>query len=474
MVSSRTTSLPLLIIIVGGGIAGLASAFTLRKAGHQVLVLEQGSGPAKGGGGMRSPPNMTRILMRWGLGRQLAAQAIKGSEISFRLTRTGEKVGAMVFHEEIMNAFGADWLLIQYDDLYSWVYSLAKSAGAMIRFSSHVVSVDPSRASIVLSTGETIRGDLIIGADGLSSVVRRSITGRAGPTLSTGRQLYVSNTSIPSELMKSDHSLHALLREPKLNMWMGDGFAIYGSPVSGYRNYCVTIAAPIRRNREGHSVRFDIDYTTLEPRLQKLLGLVRIDTVTPQLSDRPLESLIHDSNKVILVGAAAHLIPDGQTQNVAMGIEDAAILGNLFSRLRSPDQLPSLVSAYEEIRLPRAAEVLASEIGKLDQVTFLDGSELQAIRDKGLRAALSQAVLAWDQADEEMLREQWEEHIHMFDYDADEVAEDWWIKWGNLMDVGRQNRQEESRLQGPFGGRMHICVSQVSDAPAPRRMGMRA
>jgi len=206
-------------------------------------------------------------------------------------------------------------------------------------------------------------------------------------------------------------------------------------------------------------------------RLQRLLDLMEISDVATPPSHEPLESLVHDSGKVILVGSAANLIPPCQTQDAATGIEDAATLGNLFSRLRLSEQIPSLVSAYEEIRQPRLAEVLPSELRKQQQVTLPANSALRVIRDSGLRAAMAQAVLDWEQADEELLREQWDEYIRMFDYDADEVADDWWIKWGKLMDVEQQNRQEESiRQQRLSGAQMQISIARVLD----RRMGMRA
>ncbi|TFK49266.1 FAD/NAD(P)-binding domain-containing protein [Heliocybe sulcata] len=473
---SRTASVSLQFIIIGGGVAGLASAFALRKAGHQVLLLEKASGPAKEGCGFRSPPNMSRILERWGLGAELAQYAIKGSEISFRLAETGEKVGAMVFHEEIMKGFGADWLYLQYGDICEWLHDLAIEAGATIRYGCEVVSIDPYRVSATLSSGETIRADLMIGADGLSSLVRRSVVGRTSLSSHNTSQLYITSGYVSADVIKRHHILRDLLYGPEMPMWMGDRYTIYGHAIHGYQAYSVTIAAPLRRpyrpSGKGQVPELDVDRDSLEPRLRLLLDLMTISDVATPPSQEPLESLVHDSGKVILIGSAANLIPPCQTQDAATGIEDAATLGNLFSRLRSSEQIPSLISAYEEIRQPRLAEVLPSELRKQQQVTLPADSDARVIRDNGLRAVLAQAVLDWEQADEELLRSQWEEYIRMFNYDADEVADDWWIKWGKLMDVEQQNRHEESmRLQaGLSAAQMQISVSRVSD----RRMGMRA
>ena len=82
--SSRRAALSLRFIVVGGSVAGLSAAYALQTAGHQVLLLEQTNGKFnvsmglisldlafntqashQSEGGLRSPPNMTKLLKRW-------------------------------------------------------------------------------------------------------------------------------------------------------------------------------------------------------------------------------------------------------------------------------------------------------------------------------------------------------------------------------------------------------------------------
>lgn len=110
MKSRRKAYLSLRFVIVGGSIAGLACAYALREAGHQVLVLEQSDGKArvstvrrspsfphlsvqKSHGAIRSPPNMTRIFNQWGVGGALAKIGVKCTEFTFR---QGDTTFAMV------------------------------------------------------------------------------------------------------------------------------------------------------------------------------------------------------------------------------------------------------------------------------------------------------------------------------------------------------------------------------------------
>jgi salicylate hydroxylase len=115
-----------------------------------------------------------------------------------------------------------------------------------------------------------------------------------------------------------------------------------------------------------------------------------------------------------------------------MSIEDAMTLSTLFSLPAAKSHTPLLLSAYEELRQPRCAATQASELRKRDFVCLPRGHEQQA-RDDGLRAASMRALLDWDEAEEEYLRETWEEYIDLFAFDAREAVEDWWTKWGSAI-----------------------------------------
>lgn len=123
----RTASLKLRFVIVGGSLGGLAAALALARAGHAVLVLEKSSSLVKvrsslqlrsreGGcpthnvvrliqeaAGILVPPNLTRILMRWGFGPQLARNATRCKRMVFRSSELSDARGctiAMVYHDD--------------------------------------------------------------------------------------------------------------------------------------------------------------------------------------------------------------------------------------------------------------------------------------------------------------------------------------------------------------------------------------
>ena len=119
-----------------------------------------------------------------------------------------------------------------------------------------------------------------------------------------------------------------------------------------------------------------------------------------------------------------------------MAIEDAAVLGNLFSRISHPSQIAPLLHAYEKLRLPRTASTQASS--RLNQHIFHlpDGPEQEA-RDADMRAAMEKelAMLRGENVDLtlEGNSNQWadrKKNMMQFGYDADAEADKYWVEEG--------------------------------------------
>ena len=121
-----------------------------------------------------------------------------------------------------------------------------------------------------------------------------------------------------------------------------------------------------------------------------------------------------------------------------MAIEDAAVLGNLLSRLSHPSQLRALLQAYEDLRLPRTAET--QNQSRLNQTIFHlpDGPE-QERRDADMRRATEVELRRMREGQAkpadalEGSANQWadeKKNVAQFAYDADEAAERWWREGG--------------------------------------------
>ncbi|KAH7922548.1 FAD/NAD(P)-binding domain-containing protein [Leucogyrophana mollusca] len=435
----RRTSNMLRFIVVGGSIAGLACAYSLQEAGHQVTVLEQSSGTYKSRGGIRSPPNMTRLLNHWGLGPAIAKASIKANQFTFNDGLSGELLGVLVLHDKIMKALLADFLYIQHGDLLTILYDLAKNAGVIFEYNTRVESVDPWAGSVTTQNGVKLTADVIIGADGYKSIVRTVVVGPQ--SLRGVRDKRVSvNLTVPTELMREHEDLIDLTESPEWTLWLGDDCAMHGLLTCSKREYAIVMhvpGAPSLPIHESWAEERPLDDDLLkldrfEPRARKLVKLATSMIPTHYIIHEPFDNWVHESGKVVLVGEAAHpLMPNG-SHNHAMSIEDAMTLSTLFSLPATRSQTPLLLAAYEELRQPRCAKTQSSERQKRDFICLPHGPEQRA-RDEGLREARSRALLDWDEADEEFLRDTWEEYIDLFAFDAREAVEDWWTKWGNAM-----------------------------------------
>ena len=107
-----------------------------------------------------------------------------------------------------------------------------------------------------------------------------------------------------------------------------------------------------------------------------------------------------------------------------------------MSHISSRDQVPQLLEAYQDLRIMRVKQVQESELNNAALVTHAD-PEVQKMRDAALGQSLNLA--ASEQWSDEQLSAQWDEIGTVFGYDAADAAEDWWIKWGALGDISREN-----------------------------------
>jgi salicylate hydroxylase len=132
--------------------------------------------------------------------------------------------------------------------------------------------------------------------------------------------------------------------------------------------------------------------------------------------------------------------PSGQ-HNTALGIEDAQTLGSLFAGVQHRDQVPRLLAAYEELRQSHCNASKDWERRKRHMLTLPVG-ERQEERDRLMRK--SYAYTEWENMDEQAARAIWGAELELFAYDASEIVEDWWTKWGPLLFRASPNGQSVS------------------------------
>ena len=322
------------VIVVGGGIAGLSAAIALRKAGHETVVLEQAPRVDPVGAGITLFANGMKALDRLGIGEPVAARGATATGSAI-LTSKGREL------TRVPSDLLEGTIALHRADLQA---ELAAASGD-VRLGAEVTAVERDGDGVVARSTDSReeRGDLLVGADGLSSVVRRAIADV--PIRYAGYTAWRGVSSVPVEAGRLTESWGVGERFGLVDIgrgrtyWFATKNAPEGEPdepggrkaeiLRRFSGWHEPIAAVVEAADESAILRNDVYY--LEP--------------LPRWSD----------GRVVLVGDAAHATTPGVGQGAAQAIEDAVVLAD---RLAGSDDLSAALDEYEAIRRPRAAAVL--------------------------------------------------------------------------------------------------------------------
>jgi salicylate hydroxylase len=122
------------------------------------------------------------------------------------------------------------------------------------------------------------------------------------------------------------------------------------------------------------------------------------------------------------------------SQGPSLSLEDGAVLGRLFSKLSSEDQIPGFLNAFQDLRASRCSAISASELEELVCMTLPPGTK-QTRRDMVLRQqdAAGQNILTPDENDvSSAALARWDQIKFLFGYDCEDEADNWWVQWGLL------------------------------------------
>ncbi|KAG2145435.1 uncharacterized protein EDB93DRAFT_1241107 [Suillus bovinus] len=441
--NGRRASLSLDIVVIGCGLGGLAAAYCLAQAGHKVTILEAAPAIGDVGAGIQASPNVSRLLKRWGLGPHLEELGVKPQNLSIRRWKNDEVVGYTPFGETFVKEYGSPYYHVHRADFHRMLYNVTEPY-CNIRVDCRVVSVDPSKPSVTLASGEVVYADILIGADGVKSITREYVIGGPDAPKATGDSAY--RALIPTELLLQDDDLRPLVEKTESIIWMGPNGHIVGYNIRAKKEYNLVMMHPddVEGGIESWTAGGNVErmrefYKGWNSSIQKLLALIPTTLDWKLMVRDPLPSWIHKDGKLALLGDSCHPMLPYRAQGSAMAIEDAAVLGNLFSHCSDRSQITPLLYAYQSIRYDRATATQTSS--NLNRFIFHkpDGPE-QEERDNQMRAAMEDALRVARGEESTLVLDgnanQWADKTKsdiQYGHDADEETEKWWLANGDKL-----------------------------------------
>lgn len=376
------------IVIVGGGIGGLAAAAFLHRAGLPSTVYEQAAELREVGAGLVVAPNAARLLRRLGVLERLAGRAVQ-LEIGweFRRWQDGTVLSAENLAASCEQLYGEHTYTAHRADLLDAIKSAVPAGTIHLGRRCTRLTSRASRPVLQFQDGQTAEADIVIGADGTHSVVRAAL---AGPTPATYSGICAFRSLIPASHAPS------FARRPAQTLWIGPGHHLVHYPVCGGSLVNLVAFAPAAKDTpESWTATATVGefLAEFESWDRRLAGLIRSGGTPGRwaLLDRaPLPCWSRQT--VTLLGDAAHPMFPFFAQGAAQSIEDAAVLARCLA-----DGLADPVAAlhrYETLRIPRTSRLQLVSHARSDINHLPDGPEQQA-RDSSLAEADPMLANGW-------------------------------------------------------------------------------
>ncbi|MDR7301978.1 FAD-dependent monooxygenase [Haloactinomyces albus] len=375
------------IAIVGAGIAGLTAASALARAGVRCEVFEQTRLLREVGAGIQIAPNAANLLHRLGLANDLGEVAIRAEALEMRRWQDGSVLRRMPLGGRSEEFFGAPYYVVHRADLHHVL--LESLPVETVRLGKRCVAIEesPEHVELFFEDGTTRVADVVVGADGIHSVVRGNLVADA-PRFS-GQTIY--RGVIPAERMPLFDD------DPRVLMWLGPNRHCVCYPISGGKQISFAATAPATdRGVESWSAEGDV---------AELLGAYDgwHEQVRHIIEAAPTVGrwALHDrdtaeswsTRRSTIMGDAAHPMLPFMAQGANQAIEDAMALAACLEQA-SPHTTAEALLHYAEVRKDRTNQVHRISRDNTEMLHLPDGTE-QRHRDRVLSENADPRSRAW-------------------------------------------------------------------------------
>lgn len=337
------------IALIGAGIGGLTAARALALRGFEVRVFEQSDELKEVGAGIQVAPNSTKVLRALGLEPQLKEAGYQPQSVVVRDWDDGRQLRRTPM-DNAEAKYGSGYYLMHRADLLRILAQPVPGVTVELCTRVDAVSSTDKQAVVTLSDGRQIESDLVVGCDGIHSLVRKTLHGAQSPRF-TGNMCWRALTPVDA--------FPPGLVAPDMTIWMGPLGHIVVYYVRGGQ-FVNMVASRETKTWVEESWSVESSAQEMSAAFPKVGGDMRMLIDRAQrcfkwgLFDRdPLPWW--SRGRITLLGDAAHPMLPFLAQGAAMAIEDGFVLAREVAA--SPDDIPAALQRYEAVRRPRTTDV---------------------------------------------------------------------------------------------------------------------
>jgi 3-hydroxybenzoate 6-monooxygenase len=359
------------VLIVGGGIGGLSTAYALTRQGLRVRVLEQAPAFGEVGAGIQIAPNCTRILHEYGLLDEAKSLGVLPTAMIMRDAVDGSELTRLDL-VDLERTYGFPYMVIHRSDLHGLFLRACQRAGVELLTDQGVVGYanTDGGARVELADGHVEEAPVVIAADGLHSVARGLLID--DEPVSSAYVAYRAAVPI------ADVDRDVDLSEVVVHVGPGCHFVHYGLRGGEMLNQVAVFRSPKAIAGEddwGTPDELDAAFARTTAEVQEGIPLMWRDRWWRMYDRDPIMTWVH--GRIALLGDAAHPPLQYMAQGAIMAIEDGWVLAEHVARQRGEEGMvdwAATLAAYEAVRPEHCRRVVLTARA-WGELWHLDGLE---------------------------------------------------------------------------------------------------